>query len=249
MRKNICPYALTSAQPSIIIIASCKKKVKCQFILICNIFYRSNAIEKKQGKLFYERDERKEDGPPHKIHEDGDPRRISNAFKKKPIQKITIADICSAAEISRPTFYAHYEDIYALLDEIGENLLASANLREVTNLSIEKQDEITQAILNLVLLIKNNLELYRVCVLERGIASRWPKQITDELNRTLIKKWTEEGKPDENIDKQYIVDFIQASFNSNIHCRIEKGEERETPEALANIIKRFLLHGLSGFVR
>lgn len=178
---------------------------------------------------------------------------IRDAFqtllKKKPIQKITIADICSAAEISRPTFYAHYEDIYALLDEIGENLLASANLREVTNLSIEKQDEITQVILNLVLLIKNNLELYRVCVLERGIASRWPKQITDELNRTLIKKWTEEGKLDENIDKQYIVDFIQASFNSNIHCWIEKGEERETPEALANIIKRFLLHGLSGFVR
>ena len=70
---------------------------------------------------------------------------IRDAFqmllKKKPIQKITIADICSAAEISRPTFYAHYEDIYALLDEIGENLLASANLREVTNLSIEKQAE------------------------------------------------------------------------------------------------------------
>lgn len=96
---------------------------------------------------------------------------IRDAFqtllKKKPIQKITIADICSAAEISRPTFYAHYEDIYALLDEIGENLLASANLREVTNLSIEKQDEITQAILNLVLLIKKQPRALR-CVRTRA---------------------------------------------------------------------------------
>lgn len=70
---------------------------------------------------------------------------IRDAFltlvKTKPIQKITIADICELADISRPTFYLHYRDIYALLDEIGENMLTSANLNEITKFPLRNIDK------------------------------------------------------------------------------------------------------------
>lgn len=37
-------------------------------------------------------------------------------LKKKPIEKISIGELCEKANIHRSTFYRHYVDIYALMD-------------------------------------------------------------------------------------------------------------------------------------
>lgn len=42
---------------------------------------------------------------------------------KKPIGSITIKELCGAAGVGRGTFYAHYCDIYALLEEIEDEML------------------------------------------------------------------------------------------------------------------------------
>ena len=168
--------------------------------------------------------------------------------KSKPIQKITVSDICALAEISRPTFYLHYEDIYALVDEIGENMLASAKLKDITEVSMDNPDELHQVTLHLIHVIEKNLQIYKICVLERGIATQLPKKITEELNGTLIKKWAESENVDTTLDKSYIVEFIQAGFNSILSCWISKDpEKRETDEQLAYIIENLLLKGLMGF--
>jgi len=41
-------------------------------------------------------------------------------MKEKPILKITIKDICELADVSRSTFYAHYNDQFDLLQSIQE---------------------------------------------------------------------------------------------------------------------------------
>ena len=45
-------------------------------------------------------------------------RAIRNAFLElraaKPLEKITVKELCSLACINKSTFYSHYEDIYAL---------------------------------------------------------------------------------------------------------------------------------------
>ena len=42
---------------------------------------------------------------------------------EKDFEHITITELCWAAEISRITFYSHYSDKYALLDEIFDDML------------------------------------------------------------------------------------------------------------------------------
>ena len=50
-------------------------------------------------------------------------RAIEQAFmelrEKNPLEKIKIKDLCAMACINKSTFYAHYEDIYALANEIA----------------------------------------------------------------------------------------------------------------------------------
>lgn len=52
---------------------------------------------------------------------------ITDAFldlsKTKDFEEITIGDIAKQADINRSTFYAHFEDKYALLDEIIESTM------------------------------------------------------------------------------------------------------------------------------
>lgn len=43
-------------------------------------------------------------------------------LKDKPINKITVTDICKLADINRSTFYSYYEDVYALLTQIQNEL-------------------------------------------------------------------------------------------------------------------------------
>ena len=108
--------------------------------------------------------------------------------KSKPIQKITVSDICALAEISRPTFYLHYEDIYALVDEIGENMLASAKLKDITEVSMDNPDELHQVTLHLIHVIEKNLQIYKICVLERGIATQLPKKNNRGTERNFNQK-------------------------------------------------------------
>lgn len=43
-------------------------------------------------------------------------------LQTKELGQITVADICKRAELNRSTFYANYEDIYALADAVHESL-------------------------------------------------------------------------------------------------------------------------------
>ena len=39
-------------------------------------------------------------------------------LKQKPVNKITVKEVCEMAELNRATFYAHYSDCFALLESI-----------------------------------------------------------------------------------------------------------------------------------
>lgn len=43
---------------------------------------------------------------------------------RKPIQSISIKELCDRAGVSRGTFYAHYADIYDLLHQIEDDMVA-----------------------------------------------------------------------------------------------------------------------------
>ena len=42
-------------------------------------------------------------------------RAFMELLKQKPLQNISIKELCEKAEINRGTFYAHYTDVYDLL--------------------------------------------------------------------------------------------------------------------------------------
>ena len=56
-------------------------------------------------------------------------RGIKNAFielrSRKPLEKITVKELCELAYINKSTFYSHYKDIYELSDSMEEEVVRS----------------------------------------------------------------------------------------------------------------------------
>ena len=71
---------------------------------------------------------------------------IRNAFielrTKKPLEKITVKELCALALINKSTFYAHYEDMYALSEAMEQETVDSiigsiAHLKDYTTESYD----------------------------------------------------------------------------------------------------------------
>ena len=56
-------------------------------------------------------------------------RSIRGAFlqlrARKPLERITVKELCALAEISKATFYLHYQDLYDLSDRLQQEVVRS----------------------------------------------------------------------------------------------------------------------------
>ena len=49
---------------------------------------------------------------------------FTDLLAKKPIESISVKELCQAAGINRGTFYAHYRDLYDLRSHMEDELIA-----------------------------------------------------------------------------------------------------------------------------
>lgn len=50
---------------------------------------------------------------------------LSSLRSRKPLEKITIKELCEHAYINKSTFYSHYKDIYDLSERMEEEVVSS----------------------------------------------------------------------------------------------------------------------------
>ncbi|MGI5896169.1 MAG: TetR/AcrR family transcriptional regulator [Oscillospiraceae bacterium] len=96
-------------------------------------------------------------------------RAFTDLLKQKPLQNITIKELCAAAGINRGTFYAHYTDIYDLLAKIEEEMFEDFQKTLAPLLSTERGDltpvKITAGIFQC---LKDNADLCTVTLGDYG---------------------------------------------------------------------------------
>ena len=78
-------------------------------------------------------------------------------LKEKPVDCITVKELCENAEINRSTFYAYYTDVPALYEEMG-NELADALLEHIKTMTSGPDTEL------MLTYIRDNCEMFRLLV-------------------------------------------------------------------------------------
>lgn len=82
---------------------------------------------------------------------------LASLLSHKPLENITVTELCESASTSRITFYAHYEDKYALADEMVSDMVDAAlkdfdHLQRTTNPEnnpLASAQNVLEAVLNL----------------------------------------------------------------------------------------------------
>lgn len=85
-------------------------------------------------------------------------------LKEKPLNKITVKEICALAEINRATFYKYYADAYDLMDKIEDALLKE--LQETVQHSLK--DGINKTLVQILEKMKENGQLYMTLFSKNG---------------------------------------------------------------------------------
>lgn len=113
---------------------------------------------------------------------------------QKPINRITVKEVCEAAEINRATFYAHYTDCFDALEQAEAELLAVYE----QSLSFTDAADVLALIERIYDLIEQNESIFGVLVFQHKDAEMLSRMIALAHDKTLAQWRTQLTKADEN---------------------------------------------------
>ena len=95
---------------------------------------------------------------------------LIDLMKTTPYDKITVTALCAHTDITRSTFYMHYEDIYALLCSMEEDVLAWERqvIADLSGKWTEGQEAMLQSLERLFAYFVENSKYLQVLMSERG---------------------------------------------------------------------------------
>ncbi len=175
---------------------------------------------------------------------------LISLLKKKPLEYITVSEICKAAEVNRSTFYLHYETIDDLLNETTRYLLNgflsyfSTDTRSIAfNLkNCELKDLIfisDEYLTPYFSYIKDNKEVFATALLHNktlGFKDVYTRMFENIFNPILDRF----RYPDE--DRQYVMMYYLNGLNA-IVCEWLKNDCEKPISDLSRIISN-CIYGL-----
>lgn len=140
---------------------------------------------------------------------------------KKPFDKISVSDICGRAEISRPSFYAHYDDINDLIMQI--ELEKSAYIA----LIFASEDTITEESFKLYLnYIQENNLFYK---------AYFETENNSQLSRKIMEQYLKTNGLKESCRLKFNMVFFMAGIRAVVYDWLAGGQ-KESAEELAGLL-------------
>ena len=163
---------------------------------------------------------------------------LLSLLNDKPINKITVKEVCDRAELNRATFYAHYSDCFALLESI-ENELVEAFGQSLELVKSFDVSALTEAIYGIA---EKHEAVCRVLIFGNASSSVLQKMI--DLARDMsIVYWKKElhSATEEELEMLYT-----HLSNGLLHVFVE-GYDRYSKEDVIRFMNRIVSCSLSLF--
>lgn len=131
-------------------------------------------------------------------------RNIKGAFailmaQKKELSSITVTDLVKIADITRSSFYNHYENIYDVAKDIQDDALSLVDFDEV---DIDSPESIKRYLDKVITHLKENEEIYKLI-----LSSPDPLIFIDKLNKLIYEK-LDHIFPTKDKDKELKITFF-----------------------------------------
>ena len=155
--------------------------------------------------------------------------------EKKTLSRVTVRDVCERAEIHRSTFYAHYQDVYDVVEQVEKTM--SVKLAETFLTQLNEGAHASACFESLFSFIAEYRDFYRLYLNEThksgviGIAAELFRERLDRADSP--KEFGHAGKAEEEYHTAFFLHGITALVRNWID-----GGCRESPHDLYEILQR-----------
>ncbi|MHA7964887.1 TetR/AcrR family transcriptional regulator [Paenibacillus sp. CAU 1782] len=166
-------------------------------------------------------------------------------LKEKPISKITVKEICLAADINRATFYSHYTDQYDLLHQIEEEVITDIT-HYLQEFHFEDIEQIVSAGVERILdYIGKNAELFDLLLNIHGNL----KFQQDVVKLIGVQHFipVPDGNSNDPYHAEYLFHFLASGAIGLIQLWLKDGMKKPAKE-LADLILKAALNGRNAFM-
>ncbi len=168
---------------------------------------------------------------------------LINQLKDKSISKITIKALCEEADINRSTFYAHFRDVYDLLDQIETEVMndMEQTLIAYYHVNINEADEMVIKLLDYIVANQD------ICLtlLNEKVNAGFHDKITSMAHNFVVQGFLETNKIDEEL-ADYISTYIISGSIRLIETWLKNNSTKSSVE-MADIIMRLGQNGIGAF--
>lgn len=168
-------------------------------------------------------------------------RALTTLLKQKPIERITVKELCEEAGINRGTFYGHFNDLYELRDQIEQELLDDFKeaLRVFDGSFPSAVTEVTASIFHC---IKDNADICEVTLGNYGDKDFMLK-LVDMGKDFYLSFYTSHFKSAKPEDIEYYYAFVSSGCVGLIRHWFKNGMTTPCDE-LAHTVDGIMLRGV-----
>ena len=167
---------------------------------------------------------------------------LTTLLKEKKIQEITVRELAEMADINRGTFYLHYKDVYDLMEQIENELMAE--LEDILN-RYKEQDFIMKPTLifsELYPMVQENSDIISILLGENGdlnFLNRLQALIQDKC----LQYWSSLNISEDADSLGAYSSFIISGCIGIVQYWLHNGL-KESPEHMAALTGDFIAKGI-----
>ena len=124
-------------------------------------------------------------------------------LKTKPIAKVTIKELCEAAQLNRGTFYLHYYEPNDVLKEIEEDFIRE----RMSFMTHYLQDDNPDQLAKLFGAVMTNRELSLILFGRNG-APQFTERIKELVRDGVLREWQKEFPRYTKADLEFVYEFV-----------------------------------------
>lgn len=164
-------------------------------------------------------------------------------MQTKKADEITVSEIVKKADLNRSTFYAHYYDVFDIVNEIQNDVINELN-HLINDLDLKKvQDEDYKIIDEVSSYLLKNKDLFKICILTQDVLPFFEELITIFTTSLLKNPSIINIKEDINTKKTRI-SFISGGIVFT-YIKWFKDDIKSDINELSEIIKEQIKNSLS----
>lgn len=163
-------------------------------------------------------------------------------MKESPVEKITVKELCAAADINRATFYSHFDTMTALLEEI--EVEKSREMFETLDELWGGEYNFSHVLDGIIKYLKEN-PVMRDIFLNTRVAGKGLSMLLQGNENDAVDQWTKRGAVSRQ-QAQWIYLFLVSGIKELLRQWFSGGMEDEV--LLKQTLIGFIETGIRGFI-